>query len=262
MRPKQLARSWFGRSLAVSRLHRLALRRTGVVVAFHRVSDTIPEDDLTRSSRDFDRFCRFFSNNFDVVTLAEFIARLEAGKSIGETLAITFDDGYLDNYEVAAPILHRGGLPATFFIATRFIGSATVPWWDVSLPRQPGWMSWNQVRELASAGFDIGGHTRTHVDLGAVDGEIAAEEIIGCRLDIRDSIGREPAHFAYPYGQMGNLLEVNRQRVRAAGYRCCVSCFGGSASSTTDPFRLQRVPISPWYRTPEEFLLQVALGRA
>ncbi|HWG35104.1 MAG TPA: polysaccharide deacetylase family protein [Gemmatimonadaceae bacterium] len=262
MQVKRTVRTWLGRGLTLSRIHHLALRRTGVVVAFHRVSDVTPEDDLTRSSSDFNKFCRFFADHFHVVSLREFITRLERGQSVGGVLAITFDDGYLDNYEVAAPILDQYGLPATFFIATRFIASTRVPWWDSRLTRQPGWMSWSHVRDLAAAGFDIGGHTRTHVDLGVTDGEVADEEIVGSRLDIHENIGCLPAHFAYPYGQQGNLLEVNRDRVRAAGYRCCVSCHGGTASSVTDPFRLQRVPISPWYRTPEEFAFEVATGRA
>ena len=74
---------------------------------------------------------------------------------MGGSLSITFDDGYLDNYEIAAPILREVGLSATFFVTTNFIGSEFVPFWDSDLPQQPGWMSWKQVRELADHGFEI-----------------------------------------------------------------------------------------------------------
>jgi len=257
----QRAAAWLGAGLTRSRLHRVFGGR-GVVVAFHRVSDDIPEDGLTRSSRDFEQFCTFFARNYDVVPLGEFVARLERRASVAHVLAITFDDGYLDNFEVAAPILRKLGLPATFFVTTQFLGSRAVPWWDKDLARQPGWMTWDHVRLLARDGFDIGAHTRTHVDLGAIDGDEAEAEIAGSRKDILDAVGRAPVHFAYPYGRADNLLPANRERVIAAGFRCCASCHGGTVRTTDDPFRLPRVPIAPWFRTPEQLAFDIAAARA
>lgn len=252
------AKSWIGRGLIASRLFRRSLGDGGVVVAFHRVNDDIPEDGLTRSSRSFEAFCRRFSSSFDVITLTDFVSRLERKASVAGALAITFDDGYLDNFTVAAPILKQLNLPATFYITTGFIGSTIVPWWDAAIsPRQP-WMDWDHVRQLAAEGFEIGAHTRSHADLGKVEGDEAKKEIAGSREELREAIGRVPEHFAYPYGQKTNLLEGNRALVKCAGFRSCVSCFGGRAVSTTDPHRLRRVPISPWFRTPEQFLFEVA----
>jgi peptidoglycan/xylan/chitin deacetylase (PgdA/CDA1 family) len=257
-----LVRSRLGRALAVSRMHRLAVRNRSVVVAFHRVTDALPEDGLTRSSRAFEQFCRFFRDNFDVVPLGDVIGRLRRGVSVGGTLAITFDDGYLDNFEVAAPILDKLGLPATFFVATGWIGSRVVPWWDVQLPAPAAWMSWDNVQMLSRSGFDIGGHTRNHVDLGKVDGDEAQEEITGCRNDLLERLGKEARHFGYPYGGRENLLESNRRRIAEAGFGCCVSCHGGTIKDGADPFRLSRVPISMWYKTPEQFCFEVAVRSA
>ncbi|MEP6492873.1 MAG: polysaccharide deacetylase family protein [bacterium] len=244
-----------------SRLHRVVLGDRGIIVAFHRVTDIIPEDGLTRSARDFERFCRFFKTNYDTIPLGDFVARVERGESVAGRLSITFDDGYLDNYEVAAPILRKLGLPATFFVVTRFLGTNIVPWWDASLPRQPGWMSWDQVGTLAKEGFDIGAHTQNHADLGKVDGVEAVKEIEGSRQDLLEALGRVPDHFAYPYGQGGNLTEANRERIRAAGFRCCVSCHGGIVHTGEDPFRLRRIPIGGWFRTPEQFGFEVSTRR-
>ena len=244
-----------------SGLHRFVLGDGGVIVAFHRVNDLLPEDGLTISSRKFDRFCRFFRNNFNVVTLDEFVTRLETGQSLAGSLAITFDDGYLDNFEVAAPILRAYSLPATFFVVTGFLGSTIVPEWDARLPRQPGWMTWDQVGQLSREGFDIGAHTRTHVDLGKVNGTTAAAEIVGAREDLLQALGRVSQHFAYPYGQRSHLLDGNRLLVQNAGFRSCMSCHGGLAPAGTDPFRLQRVPIGAWFRSPGQWAFEVLSRR-
>jgi len=232
------------------------------VVAFHRVTDTLPEDGITRGARAFEQFCQFFRANFQVVTLGDFVARLERRDPVGGMLAITFDDGYLDNFEIAAPVLERLSLPATFFVATRLIDSKAIPWWDAKLPKAPAWMTWQHVRELSRAGFDIGAHTQTHVDLGTVSGGAAEADIEGSRRDLLEQLGREPRHFAFPYGGRANLLEENRRRVMAAGFRCCVSCHGGIVVGEADPFQLPRVPISPWYRTANQFGFEVVARRA
>ena len=254
---KRPLKTLLGRGLVSTGLHKAWLADHGVVVAFHRVNNDIPEDGLTVSSKKFERFCRFFRANFDVISLGEFVGRLERGTSVAGTLAITFDDGYRDNFEVAAPILRATGLPATFFLATRYIESNVVPWWDEALPKKLSWMTWDQVRTLAQQGFDLGAHTQHHVDLGKVSVDEAGREIRGSRQDLIDKLGRAPDHFAYPYGGRANMVEPNRALVQAAGFRCCVSSYGGLATTGTDPFRLERVAISPWFQTPEQFVFEL-----
>src|ERR1700689_1824928 len=70
------------------------------IVAFHRVNDALPDDGLTCSPSKFESFCRFFQDHFRVVPLSEQVAGARAGRNMAGTLAITFDDGYLDNHEV------------------------------------------------------------------------------------------------------------------------------------------------------------------
>jgi peptidoglycan/xylan/chitin deacetylase (PgdA/CDA1 family) len=226
------------------------------------VNDVLPEDGITKSARDFERFCRFFKTNFDVIPLGSLVDLLERRGSIGGTLAITLDDGYLDNFEVAAPILRALSLPATFFLTTSFLGSDIVAPWDRQLPIQPGWMSWDHVRQLAREGFELGAHTRTHVDLGTLDTDEATLEIAGSKVDMMEQLGHAPDLFAYPFGSPNNMRDTNRERVRRAGFRCRASCYGGLARAGTNPHKLPRVPISPWYRTPEQFACEVLFRRA
>jgi peptidoglycan/xylan/chitin deacetylase (PgdA/CDA1 family) len=232
------------------------------IIAFHRVNDELPEDGLTYGSAKFREFCEFFRDNFNVIPLSEQVAGCNAGKDMGSTLSITFDDGYLDNYEVAAPILSKLGLPATFFVTSGFIGTDLVAPWDRLLPMQPGWMDWNQVRSLASQGFEIGGHTDTHIDLGTSDEHTVRAELEVSKQKLREHVGVPVRLFAYPFGGQNNITHRTRELVREAGFTCCVSCFGGlNAATTTTPFELKRVPLGIGQVTADQFGFDFLIGR-
>jgi peptidoglycan/xylan/chitin deacetylase (PgdA/CDA1 family) len=250
-----------GKLLMRSGLLTPMLGERAVILGFHRVNDDYT-DELTYGVEAFRRVCTLAKEHFRVVPLQEIVMRLERGRPVKGLLAITFDDGYLDNYQYAAPILEELGLPATFFVVSRFIETEHLAWWDKKLHTPPKWMSWDQVRDLNRRGFSIGAHTSTHVNLGEVRGEEAKREITLCRDELMARVPCNVEMFAYPYGQPNNLLEENRELIRQAGYRCCVSCYGGTVAPDNDPLRLQRVPISNWFSSAEQFALEVALGRA
>jgi peptidoglycan/xylan/chitin deacetylase (PgdA/CDA1 family) len=253
---------FLGRSLFASHLDALLLRKTAVVVAFHRVqcgAGADISDGLTIDPHAFEAFCEFFRRHFYVVPLRDLIGKLEKGHTLRRELAITFDDGYRDNFENAMPVLERLGLPATFFVVSRWIGTDVVPFWDRALGVQHPWMTWDQVRTLKHKGFDIGAHTRTHVNLGTISGATAREEIAGARADLEEALGADVELFAYPFGGQDNITEFNRQMVKAAGFRCCCSAFGGTVTWRTDPFLLPRVPVTTWHLSPQHFGFDVAL---
>lgn len=92
------------------------------ILIFHRVHATA--DSIFPSepdARSFDRLMRFIATSFNVIRLGDAAAGLASGKLPSRSLAITFDDGYADNAEVALPILRRYGLVATFFVSTGFL---------------------------------------------------------------------------------------------------------------------------------------------
>lgn len=232
-----------------------------ISVAFHRINDAIPEDGLTHDSAKFEAYCEFFRTHFRVVPLSEQVAGCSAGKDMGGTLSITFDDGYRDNYEVAAPILRKLNLPATFFVTTGFIGTQTITPWDHDLVQQPGWMDWEQVRSLISQGFEIGCHTASHIDLGTADDGTARLELETSKRKLHEELGRPVLLFAYPFGGRKNISERSLKLVREAGFICCVSCFGGVNTSTVSPFELKRIPIARGFGDPDQFGFDLAFGR-
>jgi peptidoglycan/xylan/chitin deacetylase (PgdA/CDA1 family) len=257
---KRSIKSILGGAMFEAGLGALLLRNTAVVVAFHRIHDH-DVGGITTSVAMFERYCRYFKRHFRVVSLRDLVQKLERREPFSRELAITFDDGYRDNFEHGVPVLEKLSLPATFFLVSRWVGTDAVPWWDPWTGVGDA-MSWEQVRELARRGFDVGAHTRTHADLGKISGSDAFDELRGARLDLEDRLAAPVELFAYPYGGRDNLTEPNRALVNAAGFRCCCSGSGELITSVTDPFRLGRVPISPWYESTHQFGLEVALRRS
>ena len=251
-----------GRAAEAAGLYAHQFRSKMLVVVFHRVNDRMVEDGITSGSLRFEEFCRFFMEHFRVVSLAEQIAGCREGRNMGGTLSITFDDGYRDNFEVAAPILRRLGLPATFFVTTAFIGTDLAPPWDRHLPEQPGWMDWDQIRLLRDLGFAIGAHTDSHVDLGSADPGLVRAELAACCQKLERELGTRPRLFAYPFGGRKNISPTSLHLIREAGFECCLSACGGTNPPIADPFQLNRINVNEWFATPHQLGFELVARRA
>ncbi len=114
---KGRVKSSAGHILFGSFMHRLLLTDSAVVVAFHRVDNTTVGDGLTCTVEMFRTYCRMLSRYFHVVSLSNLVKKLDSGEPVNRDLAITFDDGYRNNLEYAAPVLMAMGLPATFVLS-------------------------------------------------------------------------------------------------------------------------------------------------
>ena len=100
------------------------------IMIFHRVlakSDPMVAGAVTH--REFSDIARLVRQNFACYPLSEAVARLDAGTP-GHMVSMTFDDGYADNFEIALPVLRRYGLPATVFVAARYLDGG-IMWNDV-----------------------------------------------------------------------------------------------------------------------------------
>jgi len=193
--------------------------------------------------------------------LTELLRRLATGAALTSLVVITFDDGYQRNATVAAPILERYNLRASFFVTTEFMGTSFVPWWDARKNIPTKWMNWDQVRALRAAGHEVGSHTQTHVDLGVVSRDEARREIGGGGERLDAELGEHSGLFAYPYGGRANMSEENQSLMKELGMRCNLSAYGGTVKPGDDPYRLKRITVSRWYVSPYHFGFELATGR-
>ena len=102
-----------------------------VVLTYHRVlaePDPLRSGDVTAA--DFESHVRTIARYFNAMTFGDAAAALAGGGFRSNCVAITFDDGYRDNHDIALPILKKHGVPATFFVTTGFLDD-DVMWNDV-----------------------------------------------------------------------------------------------------------------------------------
>ena len=242
-------------------MYRRMLRGQAVIVLFHRISDQYPGDPITCSRDSFERFVDFFGKYFKVITLSELLLVLPSGTELEGKLVITFDDGYLDNATVAAPILERKGIRGTFFLTTDYLGTDRIPPWDQQRGNVSQWMSWDQARRLRAAGHDVGSHTQNHPDLGKIRGEDARREIGGGAERLNRELGEATGLFARPFGWHGQMAAENTQIVKELGLRCDLSAYGGTIAAGDDPYHLKRTPISGWFHSPYQFGFELVTGK-
>jgi peptidoglycan/xylan/chitin deacetylase (PgdA/CDA1 family) len=229
------------------RLAHRAGRRFVAVLLLHRVTDEIPADGLTVSTRWFRRLCALLASRFQVVPLGEALGRLRSPEGPPRrTVAITFDDCYRDNLH-AARVLAEYGLPACFFVPTRYVGTDHVFEWDRGLKRLAN-LGWDDLREMVRLGHEVGSHSVSHADLGAVDPEVARRELVESRKDLEARLDRPARWFAYPYGGRGNFRPEYLPLVYEAGYQACFSGYGGFARPAMLGQVLPREPV-PYFRT-------------
>lgn len=148
----------------------------------------------------------------------------------GCRVAITFDDGYLDNLEVAAPILSELGLPFTVFVTSEFVRNG-----------KAGFLSPDALRTLAALpGAQIGAHGANHVALTQCDQATLHNELTSSRHYLEDVLGCEVRTLAYPFGAADRRV---RDAALAAGYRLGACSMAGINLPERDQLLLARTEI-------------------
>jgi peptidoglycan/xylan/chitin deacetylase (PgdA/CDA1 family) len=165
---------------------------------------------------------------YRVVSLAEAVELTrDATPPAAPTLAITFDDGFANNLDVAYPELARRGWTATVFVATSYVD------------RRP-YLTAKELPRVVELGLEVGNHTHGHPDVRGLEPAKIVEEISECSRRLEDLIGSRPRHFCYPNGRYGPTA-----RNAVAGTEMEGACTGrvGFNPPGADPFLLRRLTL-------------------
>lgn len=221
-----------------------------VVLLYHHVSDTTPKSTSISPVAFEAQLDYLEKNHFKVVPLPELVDMLRKGKSLPDkTVAISFDDSYASVYESAYPRLKKRGWPFTFFVNTDSVGTGKL------------FVSWEQLREMASNGVTIANHTSTHTHLPRKNtGESLQDYRRRIRTDIAQAqqkiareIGEAPMMLAYPFGEYD--VEV-QQIAKQLGY----IAFGQQSGVLYEHGDLQAVPRFPFggsFTALDDFIMKV-----
>lgn len=212
------------------------------ILNYHKVD--ILNNALSISPQEFEEQMEYLNkNNYHTITPDQLLAYLKSGKQLPDKpIMITFDDGYLDNYSNAYPIMKKYGFTATIFVVTNLVN------------HDERFMTWNQAKEMQKSGFVFGSHTANHTSLTTLTKEQVMNELNQSRNEITRQLGKPPKYFAYPTGTYN--LEIE-DMVRKAGYKAAFTIEYGQVGADSDLYLLQRIPIFKGQRTFRSFFIRL-----
>ncbi len=207
----------------------------------HNSIGNSPLNPFSVSPSDFEAQIRFLAQEFNIISLADLTAWLHNGRKIPpDSVVITFDDGFRNNYVNAYPILKKYAAPATIFLTVDQIVEDDS---ELDGDRTSHYLSWAEVKEMSRDGISFGSHTLTHAQLTSLTLEQARREIQVSKKLVEERIG-EPIHcFAYPFGTSYDFDEDIKNIVAESGYVCACTCLHGTNAQKTDAYLLRRTKI-------------------
>lgn len=161
---------------------------------------------------------------------------------------VTFDDCFASVYENAVSVLKKHNFKATFYAAINYIGKRR--WGSVKYQRWSDektedfnvpfdYMSWDQLKDLADSGMEIGAHTITHRNLTEISKEEQEKEIFGSKEILENKLGIEVTSFCYPRGKFNDdIISI----VKQAGYKYACTTIPGVITEDTNLYKIKRYP--------------------
>lgn len=188
----------------------------------------------------------------EVISLGEIATRLTEGIALpGHAIAFSVDDAYRSFYDVGMPIIRRYGFPVTLFVNSDSVGTS-------------GYLNWNELKQLAAEGVEIGNHTANHAYLVELQsGETfqqwqkrIGDDIEKAQQQFIKNLGLKPAIFAYPYGEYSaDVIEV----IKNHGFTAAFAQQSGVIYAGQNRYVLPRFPMGGPFATLSGFKDKLAM---
>ena len=213
------SKRWLKKALVGSSILPLASRffaPTAAILAYHSVVEEPQRTDYilgsSRSRAEFERHMERLARKFSPVTIDDVAEFARSGQKLPpRAVAVTFDDGFADNYEIALPILSRYGIPATFYIMVDAVENGTLPWYcrirfAFNTTKRPHWTDPNTGRTYGLGSAAERQSAMPPVwDRGAA---LAGEEQRALVESIERALEIDPAHAQADHGMMMDWDQV------------------------------------------------------
>ncbi|MEI7832326.1 MAG: polysaccharide deacetylase family protein, partial [bacterium] len=208
---------------------------SAVVLMYHRIVDLTASEkkdllarQLALPPAEFAKELQYLHDNGYTVLRASDIAAAAVNHTAlpEKAIAITLDDGYIDNFTQAYPILKKYNVPATVFIVTGDVG-------------KPGYLSWENIAAMRPL-VDFQSHTITHPDLSKITAAQLQKELAGSKAALDDHLKSITTALAYPAGDFNAAVIT---ATRTAGYQYGWKKSGGPMTPGANPYQLPRIRI-------------------
>jgi peptidoglycan/xylan/chitin deacetylase (PgdA/CDA1 family) len=222
------------------------------IVHYHYVFD----DERER----FARQLQYLAREFSPVSLSEAVERLQLGRTEGDEIVVTFDDGFQNQLDNAAPLLAEHGFSACFFLVTDLLGASPErarrlerERLHLPLPVEP--LDWEGAERLLEHGHEVGSHTVSHPDLTSLPPAELERELEVSREELSKRLGTV-RHVSAPYGERSRFSDRVAAAAREAGYESCATAIRGRNTSALDLYSLRRHHLSArWPMHEVEYFL-------
>lgn len=216
-------------NIKVLMYHRIVEKPSGEISNPHSVS----EEDFRSQLKMLEAL------NYTPVTFEDYHLYVRGELTLPKKpIILTFDDGYLDTFETALPILRDFNMKAVLFVmGDRHRRKAT---WDENSEEYP-LMSDEHIVEARAEGFEIGAHTISHLVLPELPEKELRREVFGSKKKIESVLGEEIISFSYPYGRLNKRV---RSVVEESGFRFACGVYTGPPTFGDDLYDIRRLSIN------------------
>lgn len=216
---------------------------SAVVLMYHRFGESgLPSTNIRpeQFTRHLEKLAK---GSFRVAPLEEIADAIKTSRPLPpKTVAITVDDAYASALYVAWPMLKARGWSMTIFVSTEAVDRGT-----------RGYLTWEQLREMAADGVTIGAHSETHAHMAKLGAAEAEADMRRSNARFQAELGFVPKLFAYPYGEASSATIAAARKV----YDAAFGQHSGVADASDDPWFLPRFALNERYGDDDRFRVLV-----